>query len=72
MANVKLREFFEQTTVNAFFRKRATLVRRKRVFTIDKAIVGVIMREFMIPNSNARGDDDSASGLRPKIVGWIF
>lgn len=52
MAWAKLRAFFEQTTVNAVFEKRSTVVGRKRVFTIDKAIVEVIM-------------NDRSPGLRP-------
>ncbi|CAN8074507.1 unnamed protein product [Agarophyton chilense] len=45
----------------SFFKKRFTVFGRKTVFAKDEAIVKVIMKEFTIPDSNARCDGDSVS-----------
>ena len=54
--STNLHEFFEHATVDAFFKKRSTIIDSKLVFTVDKAIVKVTVKEFMLPA--ARGDDD--------------
>ena len=53
-----LREFFEQATVDAFFEKCSTIIGGKRVFAVDKAIVEVIVQEFMFPAACGGNDDD--------------
>jgi hypothetical protein len=50
-----LKQFFEQSTIDAFFEKRTTTVGRKRIFTLDTSIVDVIVKECLTP---PRGDDD--------------
>jgi len=46
-----LKRFFEQTTVEAYFEKRTTVVGRKRIFTIDKSIVEVIIAGLLLPDA---------------------
>ena len=53
-----LREFFEQAMVDAFFKKRSTIISGKIVFTVDKAIVEVIVQEFIFPVARDDEDDD--------------
>lgn len=45
----KLSDLFEHLTIYAFFEKLSAILGRKRVFTIDKAIVEVIVQYFMFP-----------------------
>ena len=60
-------EFFDQATVDAFFEERSTIMGGKLVFTVDKAIVEVIIQEFMLPA--ARGDDDNEGDGKGHISG---
>ena len=46
--SANLREFFEQATVDAFFEKRSTIIGGKRIITVEKAIVEVIVQELML------------------------
>ena len=50
--------FFEQSVVNAFFEKRSTIVGKKRIFTIDKNIVEVIVKEMLMPPQTVEATDD--------------
>ncbi|XXQ31301.1 PiggyBac transposable element-derived protein domain-containing protein [Plasmodiophora brassicae] len=43
-----LRNFFNQTAVEVFFEKHSTVVGRKRIITIDKIIVGVVVRDVLL------------------------
>ena len=52
------KRFFEQSTVNAFFDKRSNIVGKKRIFTIDKKIVAVIVKEMLMPLQTAEATDD--------------
>ncbi|XXQ38887.1 PiggyBac transposable element-derived protein domain-containing protein [Plasmodiophora brassicae] len=54
-----LRNFFNQTTVEAFFEKRSTVVGRKRIITIDKSIVDVIVRDVLMSPSGRQDDSES-------------
>lgn len=67
-----LQKFFEQSTIDAFFEKRSTLVGRKRVFTIEKDIVEVVVKECLMPSSedadeDADEDDADVENLRGDI-----
>ena len=65
--SANLHKFFEQAKVNVFFKKRYTIIGGKRVFTVNKAIVEVIVQEFMLPA--ARGDDDDDDDGKGPIPG---
>ena len=43
------KRFIKESTVNAFFEKRSTIVGKKRIFTIDKNIVKFIVKEILMP-----------------------
>eukprot|EP00171_Calliarthron_tuberculosum_P018275 IDg18275t1 len=58
------KRFFEQTTVDAFFEKRSTIVGKKRIFRIDKNIVEVIAKEMLMPQqADYTGGDDDEDGV---------
>ena len=44
----QLREFFEQSTVDDLFDKKSLVLRHTSVFIADKAIIKMIMQEFML------------------------
>jgi hypothetical protein len=50
----EINAFFSQSTLDAYYEKRSTIVGRKRVVTIDKNIVEVIVSELLLG-----GTDDS-------------
>ena len=50
--------FIEQSMVDAFFEKRSTVVGKKRIFTIDKNIVEVIVKEMLMPPKTVKATDD--------------
>ena len=62
-----LREFFEQAMVDAFFEKRSTIIGGKHVFTVNKAIVEMIVQYFILPA--ARGDNDDDNNGKGPISG---
>jgi hypothetical protein len=51
-----LKLFFRQSTVDAFFEKRSTVIGRKRVFAIDMPIVDGIVMVFLNP---PKSDDEA-------------
>ncbi|BBN08760.1 hypothetical protein MPTK1_4g14260 [Marchantia polymorpha subsp. ruderalis] len=57
-----LKGLLEQLTVDAFFKKRSTVVGRKSIFTIYKSIVEVIILELLMPA--ALWNDDDGEELR--------
>ena len=59
--SANLRKFFEQATVDAFFDNRSTIIGGKISFTVNKAIVKVIVQDFMLlaACSDENNDDDS-------------
>ena len=46
-------------TVDAFFGKRSTIIGSKCVFTVNKAIVKVIIQEFMLTTLCGKDDNDN-------------
>ena len=52
------KRFFEQSTVDAFFKKRSTIVGKKRIFTINKNIVEVIVKDMLMPPKTVKVTDD--------------
>ena len=52
--------FFAQPTIDAFFEKRSTIVGRRRIVTIDKNIVEVIVAELLLGGTeeSAEGEDN--------------
>ena len=57
--SANLREFFKQVTVDAFLGKRSTIIGSKCVFTVNKAIVKVIVQEFMLTTVYGKDDNDN-------------
>jgi hypothetical protein len=55
--------FFQQSTVDAFLEKRATVTGSKRVFTIEASIVDRIVKELLNP-PNSDDDADPSAMLR--------
>ena len=57
------KRFLDQSTVSAFFEKRSIIVGKKRILTIDKRIVEVIVKEMLIPLQTVEAtDDDNGNG----------
>ena len=52
--------FFAQPTLDAFFERRSTIVGRKRIVTIDKSIVEVIVAELLLGGSESAEDEQEA------------
>ena len=52
------KHFFEKSTVGAFFEKRSTIVGKKRIFTINKNIVEVIVKDMLMPPKTVKVTDD--------------
>ena len=52
------KRFFEKSTVDAFFEKRSTVVGKKRIFTINKNIVEVIVKDMLMPPKTVKVTDD--------------
>lgn len=57
-----LSNFFEQSTVDAFFEKLSSVIGRKRVSTINNAIVEMIVQYLMFPAACSDSEEDSAEG----------
>ena len=53
--------------VDAFFEKRSTIIGVKRVFAVDKAIVKVIVQEFML--TTLCGEDDNDNDGKGALTG---
>ena len=52
------KRFFKQSTIDAFFEKRSTIVVKKWIFTINKNIVKVTVEEMLMPLQTAEATDD--------------
>ena len=52
------KHFFEQSTVDAFFENPSTIVGKKRIFTTNKNIVEVILKEMLMPLKTVKATDD--------------
>ena len=60
------KHFFEQSTVDAFFENPSTIVGKKRIFTTNKNIVEVILKEMLMPLKTVKAtDDENGEGYCP-------
>lgn len=54
----EMNAFFAQPTLDAYYEKRSTVVGRKRIVTIDKNIVEVIVSELLLGGNDSNEDEN--------------
>lgn len=67
ITSAKLRKFFKQLLIIAFFGKRSTIIGLKHIFSIYKALIEEIVQKLMLPaaRENDGINNEDSEGLSP-------